>query len=203
MVWGSALAQRVPAPEEVKQAAEPSVRVASARFELHLKHQVLGIGDRTVGSPPIGEQPHAVPCDRIDAPIGDHRRECVDVITAGVDTEAVDLSIAVERGEGGGPVAFVGVPHRHHLDVLGDDRQQASGRSQSAQRVENRRRVVEIHEHAVAKDASEDFTVEHFRGVLAPHFDESHPMRDRSVLVRECCSARSSIDADGSTIVTA
>lgn len=57
---------------QVEEPAESSVWVTLARRELDLEDEVLGIGDGTVGSPAVGEQPHDVVIDRIDAPIAQH-----------------------------------------------------------------------------------------------------------------------------------
>ena len=65
----SAIAWLAPPTQEVEEPAEASVWIALARCELYLEYEVSGISGRTVASPAVGEQPHAVLRDRIDTPI--------------------------------------------------------------------------------------------------------------------------------------
>jgi len=166
------------APDEVEQATESPVRVPLTGDELSLEHQILRICRSTVGRPTVGEQTHAIPRDWLDAALRDKAREMLDVVAASIDPETIHLPVAVEGSECGRPVAFVSVTQRHHLHVLGHDRDRASGRSELAERVDERFGFVEVHKNSVAQHAAEDLASEFVGGVLAGGLDESHSTRD-------------------------
>jgi hypothetical protein len=85
---------------------------------------------------------------------------------------------AVEGGDGCGPVAFVGVTQRHHRDVLGHDRDQTGWPGELAQGVDERLRIVEVHQHPVAQDDVEGLCIESSGGGLTTRLHQAHPRRD-------------------------
>ncbi len=171
--------------DEVEQPAQPAIRVPLACDELRLKDQVLRVRGGTVGCPAVREEAHPIPGDGIDAPLGDELAEMVDPVAACFDTETVDLSIAVERGDRRGPVALVGVTQRHDLDVLRHDRDHARRCGEPAERVDERLGVVEVHKDSVAQDGVEAGTIERVSSVLAGCLDQTDPSCDLGILAGE------------------
>ncbi len=148
------------ATKKVEESAELTVRVSSACFEFDRQHRGLGIKAGAIWCPPVGEETHAVPGNRVDVLVGQQRRQFVDGVAAGVEPQAVDLVVGIERGERGGPVARECWSHRQDVGVLRDDRHDGAGAGQSGERRDHRGGFVEIHEHAMTQHAAEALSAE-------------------------------------------
>jgi len=103
--------------DEVEQATQPTIRIPLARDELGFENEVLGVGG-AVGRPTIREETNSIPVDWLDSALRDERGEVVDPVAARVDTETVDLPLAVECGDCRSPVTLMGVPQSHHRGTL-------------------------------------------------------------------------------------
>ena len=138
----------------------------------------------------------SIPCPASSA------ERTLDPVAPRVDTQTVDLSVAVEGGQGGGPVAPVGgrspsprrswprstPPRRARRARRGRRRAGRDRRGTSAPRGTGRRRR--------SRPPG-------LGGLLTGGLDEAHPAAtSRGLLGGTAASARSSIDGDGSTMVT-
>lgn len=102
----------------------------------------------------------------------------------GGQPEAVHVVAAVDCGQCLGPPSAQTVAHRRRESVANQDRQQGVRVGDSGKCVQQRRRLVQVHQHAVAEHDIEAAT-QKFRSALAAAVDELDPRPYRFGLAGE------------------
>jgi hypothetical protein len=142
-------------------------------------------GQRRIGWHDVGEHPDPVPLAHRQPPFGEGRGQVREPVGPGVHADPVPVGNAVERRRHAVPVAKQPGPQRKGIavaDEQGHDR--ARGRD-VGDGVEQRGRVGEVHQHALAQHRIEAGGREQLGDRPGLALDKPHPVADLTRLGRQ------------------
>jgi hypothetical protein len=108
----------------------------------------------------------------------ERRRQRGEPVRADGETEPIDVGVRVERGQGRRPVAGQARPHGQRVGIAYQQREQPARGQHPRQPREERVRLLDVHEYAVAQHHVEAAGQEVHARLAAVALEEPHPAPD-------------------------